>query len=475
MTITLTYDPTLARVGIDATGLGAADQATVERSTDQIRWVTVRGGGAVGVTAGVFDLVLYDYEWSSDVTNYYRVRGVSTSPISYVASGVADVGADGSRTPAAPAGIAAEQDLVLIFASTRNSGTGTVNTPAGWTQIVASGNAALLGRIYDGVWAMPTVTFTNGAANATTLAQSAALRNAALAPVTTTSQLNASAQGIATPALVVPADDLAVVRAGWKQDDHTSVPARAGWTELGDFSTALGDDAMQVWEAQVQTTATDLAVDSFNVLGGASAISRALIAAFEHQAFLNEQTASILPSLGVDCGETSIWLKSIARPFLNQAVQVVQRPSITITRPARVGVFDIVGRSYPVAVSDVRTSRRWTMYVRTETGAERDNLDLLLASGDVVLIHASADCTVPAGYVAIGDATQETHPLRPLRVTFTLPCTEVAPPGPDVVGAQSTWQSVINAYGTWADVIAAKLTWADLLALVGSPSEVIVP
>jgi hypothetical protein len=474
MTVTLTYDSTLARVRIDATALGAADQATVERSTDQIRWTTVRGGGAVGVTAGVFDLPLYDYEWSSDVVNYYRVRGVSTDPISYVATGVASTGADGSRSPAAPAGILT-QDLVTILASTRNSGTGTVDTPTDWTQIVASGNVALLGRIYDGVWSMPTVTFTGGAVNATTLAQSAAFRNAALAPVTTTSQLNASAQGIATPAMVVPDDDLLIVRAGWKQDDHTSTPARAGWTEIGDFSTASGDDAMQVWETQVQTTATDLPIDSFNVLGGASAISRSLIAAFEHQAFLTEQTASILPSLGTDCGESSIWLKSIARPFLNQAVTVINRSSITINRPARVGIFDIVGRSFPIAVSDIRSSRRWTMFVRTETAVTRDNLDLLLASGDVIFVHTPADCAVPSGYVAVGDAEQATHPLRPLRVTHTLPCTEVAPPGPDVIGAQSTWQSVINAYGSWADVIAAKATWADLLALVGSPSEVIVP
>ncbi len=474
MSVTLTYDPTLARVRIDATALAGADEATVERSTDQIRWVTVRGGSAVGVTAGVFDVPLYDYEWSSDVVNYYRVRGVSTSPISFVNVGTASTGSSGSRTPGAPASIVAG-DLLLCLASTRNSGTGTVNTPTDWTQVVASGNAALLGKTYNGSEAMPTITYTGGAANEDTLARIAAWRNAAVAPVTSQAQLNGSAQNIAYPALTIPADDLLIVVAGWKQDDYTSVATLAGMTEIAETSSTAGNDASQVWDYLIQTTAANIAAGSFVVTGGGAAISRGLVAAFEHAAFLNEQTASILPSLGAGCGDSAIWLKSIARPFLNQAVTIINRPSITISRAARVGVFDIVGRSFPIAVSDVRSSRRWTMFVRTETAVTRDNLDLLLASGDVIFIHTPADCAVPSGYVAIGDAEQETHPLRPLRVTHTLPCTEVAPPGPDVIGAQGTWQSVINAYATWSAVIAARATWADLLALVGSPSEVIVP
>lgn len=49
MTVTLTYDPALARVRLSADGLGAADYATIERSTDQIRWTTVRGGVAAPI------------------------------------------------------------------------------------------------------------------------------------------------------------------------------------------------------------------------------------------------------------------------------------------------------------------------------------------------------------------------------------------------------------------------------------------
>ena len=61
------------------------------------------------------------------------------------------------------------------------------------------------------------------------------------------------------------------------------------------------------------------------VTGGASAISRGLVVAFAHADYLNQQTASITPTLGTDCGDSAIWLKSIARPFLNQRVTVINR------------------------------------------------------------------------------------------------------------------------------------------------------
>jgi hypothetical protein len=58
---------------------------------------------------------------------------------------------------------------------------------------------------------------------------------------------------------------------------------------------------------------------------------------------------------------------------------------------------------------------------------------------------------------------------------FTLPITEVAAPGADVVGSVGTWQTVVNTYATWSDVLANHPTWADLLTLVGSTNDVIVP
>jgi hypothetical protein len=477
MAVTLTYDATLSRVRITATALAAADVATVERSTDQIRWTTVRGGAAVTVTAGALASTVDDYEFSPNVLNYYRVRGVETTAIAFRAAGATSTGNNASVTPALPAGIVVG-DLLVIAASIRNSGTGTVNVPAGWTLIRAFGCLSLLGRRYVAGDAAPLVTFAGGVANADTLARMAAYRGADITAATGVDLLNGSAQDIAYPALTVPADDLLLIDLAWKQDDITTITARAGFTAVGAVgSTTTGDDAAQQSWYLIQTTAADLASGTHTVTGGASAISRAMTVALPHAAFLNEQSSSLTPTLTNPAGDcdSAVWLKSIARPFLNQVVQVINRNPVSYTRPARVGIFAIVGRTLPVAVSDVRGSRRFNLLLRTDTAVDASNMDYLLASGDTLLLQAPPDCSVPTLYVAIGDTTRESHPLRPLRVTWTLPCTEVAAPGADVIGAVGTWQTVIDSYTTWTTEIAANADWATLLTLVGSPSEVIVP
>lgn len=470
MAVTLTYEPVLSRVRITATGLGAADTALVERSTDQIRWTTVRGGSAWAVVAGSFVTILDDYEFSPGVLNYYRVSGVESAAITFVALGTSGTGNNASVTPTLPAGLVAG-DLMLLLADIRNSGAGTVNTPTGWTPIVGGGtNFTLFARRYVAGDTNPTVSFTGGVANADTLARIAAWRSAGDLPITVSPQLNASAQNIAYPLVNNSTAGALAIVAGWKQDDWTSVATLAGMTEINENISVVGDDSAHVWDYQIQTTAAAIPAGSFVVTGGAAAISRAMVALFPHAPYLQQQTNSITP------GQTGIWLKSIPRPFLNQAVEVVWRNPVTITSPARVGIFDIVGRTMPVAVNDLRSSRRWVMYLRTTTDTDAANLRILLASGDALLIQVPPECAdlVPAGYVSVGDVAEEWHPLRPVRRTFTLPLTEVAAPGPDVVGVAVTWQTVLNTYGSWADVMAAKATWADLLALVGTHADVIV-
>jgi hypothetical protein len=76
----LTYDLVLSRVRIDLAVVRAAagvdGTGVVQRSTDQIQWSTVRGGGAAPVTAAA--VPLDDYEFAPDVTNYYRVLDSGT-------------------------------------------------------------------------------------------------------------------------------------------------------------------------------------------------------------------------------------------------------------------------------------------------------------------------------------------------------------------------------------------------------------
>jgi hypothetical protein len=182
-------------------------------------------------------------------------------------------------------------------------------------------------------------------------------------------------------------------------------------------------------------------------------------------------TASVFPVL------TAAWLKSISRPFLNIKVSILQPPVFGIGRTARVGIYPIKARTYPIAVNDLRLARRWTLTLLTETAAAAAALTYILAPGDVLLLQVPAGLadTVPAGYMSIGDVTRENHPLRPVRVIWDLPVTEVAPPSASVTALQATWQTLVNQFTDWAAVVAAYPDWSTLLAtLVADPSETIV-
>jgi hypothetical protein len=178
-------------------------------------------------------------------------------------------------------------------------------------------------------------------------------------------------------------------------------------------------------------------------------------------------TANITPT------QTGVWLKSITRPFLNRAVEVVDHSDIT--RPARNGVFEVIGRSFPIAVTDVRGSRRWNMTVKVETPADADAFDLVLASGDPLYIQTDGQHDIPGGYVVVGDSTRRRFGHASQRRWFDLPCTEVAAPGPDVVGVTITWDLLMAEYGSWTAVLAAFGSWSDILEYVADPSVVIVP
>lgn len=170
------------------------------------------------------------------------------------------------------------------------------------------------------------------------------------------------------------------------------------------------------------------------------------------------------------------WLKSLSRPFLN--TEVVIQDVTDISAPARMAVFPVVGRSAGIAVSDVRSGREFTVTIPTEDAAAEDRMRALIASGDPLYVQVPAgvdDDLVPTGYYAVGNVSRQLAMRRNPRRYWDLPLTEVAAPGPDIVGATLTWQTVISTYATWTAVLAAKATWYDLNQLIAPPSEVIVP
>jgi hypothetical protein len=132
-----------------------------------------------------------------------------------------------------------------------------------------------------------------------------------------------------------------------------------------------------------------------------------------------------------------------------------------------------------VAVTDVRGSRRYNLTIRTETRADAEEFDLILASGDPVFLHSPEvdHLWLPSAlYAVIGDTTQTRLGTKDNATTdFALPLTEVAAPADDVVGITISWQGIVNAHATWADVMAGFADWAAVLEAIGEESDVIVP
>jgi len=188
------------------------------------------------------------------------------------------------------------------------------------------------------------------------------------------------------------------------------------------------------------------------------------------------QTASTTCTITVN--QTQVWLKSVERPFLNRELDCVLNPS-PIGRESRGGIFDILGRSFPVAVTDVRSGLNVNLRTVTRTYDEQEGLDFLLASGDLLYLQTTATFPLSSMFVAV-ENTEEDRPVRnrdcdvDIR-SFTLPLVQIELPEDDVVGHTFSWYSVIVTYSTWSDVIADNATWADLLEHVAEPSEVIIP
>lgn len=171
--------------------------------------------------------------------------------------------------------------------------------------------------------------------------------------------------------------------------------------------------------------------------------------------------------------QSGVWFKSISRPFLNMQVNVQSEEDIT--RQARNGVFPIIGRSVPVAVTDVRLSREWRSTLWVNTVADADALEIVFNSGDPLFIQVSPNSTVTGGYVVVNQMTRRRFGVLSTRRWFDLELTEVAAPGPDVVGSTVTWESLVAEFGTWDDVLAFFGTWADVLEYVSAPETVVVP
>ncbi|MBN9739553.1 hypothetical protein DMP23_00275 [Amycolatopsis sp. A1MSW2902] len=468
MTTTATYLDDLSRVRIAFDGFpSSVDYALVERSTDGITWSTVRGGDAVAVTAGAGHVD--DYEFAAGVLNTYRVSGVDSGPIIGVpAAGAAASANNAAVVPALPAGVV-EGDLLLCYAVARKTGfSPTLVPPAGWTRLSDYGDLIFYGKRAGAAETAPTVGITGGAAGVDVIAQVMAFHNADL-PQTSTNVVGTTAQNITLPVISSPPASSLNLWLAKKDSSWTSAAPSTTYATIGATSSALGSGAATYWDYTVQGPSPVLVpARTLTVTGGTSAANVGIAYTIVKAPYVTRQTAAITPVLD------SAWIKNPQRPSLNRKVTVSGISDIT--RPTRTNAIEVVGRTLPVAISDVQGSRRLTLTVMTRTLAEAADFDQAFASGLPVFLQApELTAVVPTLYASVGEVTlRRGQSVRAPRRFFDLPLTECAAPASTVYGDTYTWSDVISDYATWADVVADVATWSNLIDKV-SDAEVVVP
>jgi hypothetical protein len=447
----------------------------VQRSTDGVRWATVRGAIDAEIDSAGELTDIADYEFRPGVVNDYRggtIQAIVDTFTRTVASalGTADTGQtyDGSGSPFSVGSGRAS----FLHAAADSSNTAHVSSPvdAGdvdltctWdTNAVAGGIAG--GGAVVGWHLRDDLVVTRYTASVRLNAD----QTMEMEVISTVEGVDFTViDGVALPNLYVGAVDGAIFRTrvkitgqrirmvtwepeltpqpDWQIDETVEAAAR-----LGGGSVGLATDRLT---GNTNTNLTfrfyDFVVDTGN------------------PTYLAALDESITPDLA------GFWLTSTMRSFLNLAPRVVDfgEPS----RVARGGSNYVAGRTLPIGQVELSGAREWPLTIRVPTLAAARNLEYVIASGDVFYLQTPADCPIPRGYYRIGDmAARRAIPRGGAVRLFELPLVECAAPGPDVATASATWASVIALYGTWPDVVAAQATWEDLLEIIGDPSEVIV-
>jgi hypothetical protein len=259
-------------------------------STVLAQSLTTSTTGAVSVSVGA-DV------WTTDPSDFpldVKVGGerITLSSISGGSGSISFIGtgsssqADNAGSVAAglPTG-AANGHVVLLYAAIRDDAA-TVNQPTNWTTIHSAGtNMKLFARVYNGVWTMPTVTFSGGGTGDTTITMSAAYSGITITSAVT----NTPASGTGDDILVSTNNMGSVagqyglrLACGVKFDDWTTVVTPSGLDEVTSFSSTLGNDMSVSWAHAIDTSSGNYpgATGRFTTTGGAAAFYESFVVFF---------------------------------------------------------------------------------------------------------------------------------------------------------------------------------------------------
>lgn len=466
LALTSVYNDDIGRVQITITGANTdADYAKVEYSLDNITWNTIRGGASVPLVAGSGHVDHYD-GFVFGVQNYYRVTTFDAALVQPLGAGAYTTANNATVAPPLPAGLSAG-NMMVAFVTHRNTAA-TCNTPAGWT-LVAGGasHVAAFYRVYVPGDAAPSCTFSGGSAGDSCSAFVEAYSNAQ-APVQAAFQTNTSAQDVAYPGAAVTTPNPVWLLHEWKQATGTGASLPSGFGDpKGGFNTAGANPESSVaWRTASEADIRTITASSNSWQGGTAAISKARLLYLIARGALDTGTTSLTPVLPTP-NAVPYWLKNPNRPGQNIRIELLEM--VPTSRDGRAGIFPILGRSFPVIVSDTMTSRAFDLVIDAGNRSVARDLEARFAIGNPMFIQApSGTDDVPTMYFAVTKCTVSQDAKQAASWTVTVECTECAMPNPAVYGDTYTWADVLANYATWADVISANATWSALIDKVST-------
>lgn len=480
MTLANSFDAANSRIILSATAQPAIPNLGIllERQTPTTNWTGVRGGYPAGPIGGTF--TVDDYEFTPNVLNSYRIR----TDFVYDAFGRTSVAswgnADSGQAWTYTAGGGAAANWAVNGGTGKYTMADAVNIQpfmrlAGMTQIVDFDlySDVILSQLPTGGSITQTFAARIGGGAAVffnLIYTTASLITVQIVGNNGSTSLGSVSVGAPTPGTVIHVRfhgvGLNLYAKVWTGDAILDEPSVWTLTAVDIVPPVKGFAGVQAVRATGNTNASPvMAWDNFHI--GDLATTNT------NYAFLG--TTSVTPV------QNTVWLKFPLRPFLNRQITLCNWEDEN--RPARGNVFDVLGRSNPVAVTEVRGSRRFPALIKAVDSNEIDLINLSLSFGETIFLQTpdpSVICLLnlrvypEQGYFYVEDTTSS-RPLDGVATwTLTLPLIEVSAPDPSVGGANSTWGGIIAAYATWADVISAFATWADVLNFISNPLDEIV-
>lgn len=472
LSVTSVYNDDIGRVQISVTGANVdADYVKVEHSLDNITWNTVRGGATVPLVSGAGHVDHYD-GFVFGVTNYYRVSTFDSALVQPIAAGAYTTANNATVTPPLPAGLVAG-NMMIAFVTHRNTAA-TCNTPAGWTAVAGgASHVAAFYKVYAPGDTAPSCTFSGGSAGDSCSGIIWSFSNAS-APVQAAFQVNASAQDVAYPGASVAYANPVWLLHEWKQATGTGASLPNGFGDpKGGFNTAGANaESSVIWRTTAESDQRTIVASSNSWQGGSAAISKARLLTLQARGALDSGNTSLTPSLP-NANTSPYWIKNPNRPGQNTRVEIMEL--VPTARQGRNGVFPILGRSFPVVVSDTMTSRSFSLVMDAGSRSAARDLEARFAIGNPMYLQApSGSDDVPTLYFVVDKCTVEQDAKQAASWTVSVDCTECAMPNPTVYGDTYIWNDVVTGYATWADVIAGNATWSALIDKI-STSVIVVP